>query len=50
MEISCPECGRYAVTATGDPDEDGLVEYRCDDCGHYFVDKAAPEEELNAGE
>lgn len=49
MEISCPECGRYAVTAVCEPDEDGLAEFHCEDCGHYFVDQV-PEEELNARE
>lgn len=37
----CPECGSPNICPTGTPDEDGLVEYRCLDCGHYFVDDAA---------
>lgn len=40
-QVSCPECGSYAVTVT--QAEGDNAEYRCDDCGHYFVD-AAPEE------
>ena len=40
METSCPECGSYSVYPTTQPDEDGYVEYRCDDCGHYFVEVA----------
>ncbi len=40
VEISCPECGSYAITPTTKPG-DGQCEYRCDDCGHYFVDQAA---------
>ena len=36
--LVCPECGSYALVSTDEPDEDGLVEYRCSDCGHYFVD------------
>jgi len=40
---SCPECGSYAISPTTEP-EDNLVEYRCDDCGHYFV-AAVPEED-----
>jgi hypothetical protein len=42
---SCPECGSYAVTVTLQPDpddEDNFCEYRCDDCGHYFVAEAPP--------
>ena len=37
--VSCPECGSYSVTPTTRPAQ-GQCEYRCDDCGHYFVDKA----------
>lgn len=40
--ISCPECGSMACTSVSGPDEDGLCEYRCDDCGGYFVDDAVP--------
>lgn len=38
---SCPHCGSYAVVPTSKPDEEtGLCEYRCEDCGEYFVDLA----------
>lgn len=37
-ETSCPECGSLDVTETTKPDENGLCEYMCLDCGHYFVD------------
>jgi transposase-like protein len=40
MKISCPFCGSYAVEPTCDPDEEGQVEYYCEDCGEYFVDAA----------
>ena len=36
MAASCSHCGSYAVTATT-PAVDGQNEYRCDDCGEYFV-------------
>jgi transposase-like protein len=36
---SCPNCGSYAVTPTTAP-VDGQCEYRCDDCGEYFVAEA----------
>ena len=39
-EVSCPECSSLAIQPTDEPDEDGFVEYRCTDCGHYFVDEA----------
>ena len=42
LQTSCPECGSYAVTPTTRI-SDGRCEYRCDDCGHYFVDKAIAE-------
>lgn len=41
--ISCPECGSYDVIAITLPNEDGMVEYRCHDCGHYFVDEEEAE-------
>ena len=37
--LTCPECGSYAVTVVLE-DDDGLAEYRCKDCGYYFVDSA----------
>ena len=37
--VSCPECGSYSVVSTTRPAE-AQCEYRCDDCGHHFVDKA----------
>ena len=43
-KVSCPACGSYSVTPTTPP-HDGKCEYRCDDCGEYFVDKAMPDEE-----
>lgn len=37
----CPECGSYATQPTDQPaDDEGLVEFHCADCGHYFVDEA----------
>lgn len=36
--ISCSECGSFAVEQTTQEDEEGLCEYRCQDCGEYFVD------------
>ncbi len=36
----CPECGSFATEPTGAPDSEGECEYRCDDCGEYFVDLA----------
>lgn len=42
-KISCPNCGSYAVTPTGKPDDDNLVEYHCEDCGEYFVDEVEEE-------
>ena len=33
----CPECGSYAVWPTTEPDSEDECEYRCDDCGEYFV-------------
>ena len=44
MEVSCGLCGSYSVTPTTTTPHDGLCEYRCDDCGEYFVDKAQPAE------
>ncbi len=35
----CPECGNYETQPTGKPDDEGQVEFRCADCGEYFVDK-----------
>lgn len=37
-EVSCPECGSYAVNKTTAVDESGMAEFRCSDCGHYFVE------------
>lgn len=42
-EVSCPECGSYAVEQTTEADESNYCEYHCDDCGHYFVDKSKDE-------
>jgi len=39
---SCPNCGSYSVTPTTPP-HDGKCEYRCDDCGEYFVGDAPPD-------
>jgi transposase-like protein len=39
QQQSCPECGSYAILPTSDPDEEGQVEFHCDDCGEYFVDE-----------
>lgn len=36
-ELCCPECGSADIIGTSEPDDDGLVEYRCRSCGHYFV-------------
>lgn len=36
-EPICPECGSEDVVQTGDADEEGLAEYMCYECGHYFV-------------
>lgn len=35
--LSCNHCGSVALEPCAKPDEDGLVEYRCGDCGHYQV-------------
>jgi len=43
---SCPNCGSYSVTPTTPP-HDGKCEYRCDDCGEYFVDNAQWLDETN---
>lgn len=37
-ELICPECGSYEVYPTMGPNADGMTEYHCDDCGHYFVE------------
>lgn len=39
-KVSCPECGSYEVEQNTRTDEYGQCEYRCKDCGHYFVDDA----------
>jgi hypothetical protein len=36
----CPECESSATVPTDESDEEGLVEFHCLDCGHYFVDVA----------
>lgn len=38
--VSCPECDSLDVWPTTTEDEYGLAEFRCEDCGHYFVDEA----------
>jgi len=38
--VFCPECDSPECYPTGEPDEDGLVEYHCQGCGHYFIDQA----------
>lgn len=38
--ICCPECGWCECFPVTDPDDDGLCEYRCSECGHYFVAEA----------
>mgnify|MGYP001570236386 FL=1 len=40
--ISCPHCGSFSVTPTTAPKND-QCEYRCDDCGEYFIEKAPPD-------
>lgn len=40
--MQCPYCKCPEVETTGDPDEDGQVEYHCLECGEYFVDAAEP--------
>jgi len=35
--MECPYCNCPDCRATGEPDEDGQVEYRCPACGEYFV-------------
>lgn len=37
MPESCPECGSYGVRPTMPPDDRGDCEFRCEDCGEYFV-------------
>lgn len=44
-DVSCPICGSYEVNPTGPADEENLVEYRCADCGAYFVDEASAMQE-----
>lgn len=39
-DIACPECRSPECEPTGEPDENGLAEYRCGECGCYFVDDA----------
>ena len=37
--LACPKCDSLGVFPTlGVYDEEGLREYRCRNCGHYFVD------------
>lgn len=40
--IQCPYCQCTEAEATGEPDDDNQVEYRCPECGEYFVDDAQP--------
>lgn len=37
--VECPECASPDVWPTTPEDGDGLCEYRCNTCGHYFVDE-----------
>lgn len=35
--MQCPYCDWPDCEPVNEPDEDGMVEYRCLDCGEYFV-------------
>ena len=38
---SCPECGEMGeIQQVSEADADGLAEYRCGTCGHYWADEA----------
>lgn len=43
--VSCLFCGSYAVVAIEKPDEEGMAEHQCEDCGEYFVEKARETED-----
>ena len=36
--MECPNCGSEEVTPTSEPDEEGICEYHCDECGEYFTE------------
>jgi len=38
MDPKCLECGSTDVTPTGEPDDEGVAEFQCNDCGEYFTD------------
>ena len=38
--IECPECASTNVWPMTTEDAEGFVEYRCSDCGHYFVEES----------
>jgi transposase-like protein len=38
MDPTCTACGSTDVTPTCEPDEDGVAEFQCNDCGEYFTD------------
>ena len=44
MSTYCPHCGAGETRPTmfAQPDNDAQREYRCDDCGEYFVAAAEP--------
>ncbi len=43
--VECPICLSSEVTRTSSIDDDGLAEFRCDECGEYFVTVAPQDEE-----
>ena len=43
MEIQCPNCDSFAVYPTGAVLDPGETEYRCSDCGEYFIALSAEE-------
>ena len=41
MAVSCPECGEIGdINQTTEPDEQGIAEYYCGECGCYFTELA----------
>ena len=40
MSVYCPYCDSEDVWPVTEPDGNGQCEYRCNDCGEYFVDDA----------
>ncbi len=44
-QLDCPKCRSLEVNSVTLPDEQGMSNYLCDDCGEVFISEATDEKE-----